>query len=497
MVSFYNNLKIGTKLILIVLIIFAILLATVSAFNYQRTSKETVEVYGGIQQLALNAAYNTINITMDIEAQQHLKMIAESLMQVDHNDVVTQRNILRKASNLIEYPSIYVVYDSDGRTLIEDFKPNNHSPVSTEWDNLGELRDKTWYQEAKNTNKLIVTPTYESSAGVNKGKLLSTVAMPVTKNGQFIGVVGLDIFVDAFQRRFQNFKRPELPSMRIFMTDSTGRIFSHDDPAIVADPTPTVAEIALMEALKTSKEGKIFYRSEGRGETISFYKQFPFGWTIVSSASVGDYTGAINAALVSASLLALVLMVLGAIILFFILKKMLKPLALISDGLLSFFKYLNHETKTAPSPLAESKDELGVMAKAINVNVERTKQGLEQDANLVKESLDTIEYTRSSGKAERRIMNVGSNPQLNALRDSINQLLELLATAVGKNLPELNRVFDSYAKLDFTTEVQDANGRVEIVTNTLGEEIRKMLHTSANFAKDLESKSKDLEEAVR
>ena len=67
---------------------------------------------------------------------------------------------------------------------------------------------------------------------------------------------------------------------------------------------------------------------------------------------------------------------------------------------------------------------------------------------------------------------------------------------IGSDTNEIARVFDSYVNLDFTTEVRDANGRVEVVTNTLGEEIRKMLYTSQGFAKELESKSKDLEEAV-
>ncbi|BAM12252.1 conserved hypothetical protein [Helicobacter cinaedi PAGU611] len=42
-----------------------------------------------------------------------------------------------------------------------------------------------------------------------------------------------------------------------------------------------------------------------------------------------------------------------------------------------------------------------------------------------------------------------------------------------KDLNEINRVFESYVSLDFTTEVNNASGRVEVVTNTLGEEIEK------------------------
>ncbi|WP_243552855.1 methyl-accepting chemotaxis protein, partial [Helicobacter cinaedi] len=87
-------------------------------------------------------------------------------------------------------------------------------------------------------------------------------------------------------------------------------------------------------------------------------------------------------------------------------------------------------------------------------------------------------------------------PQLNNLRDSVNELLKLLMTGVGKDLNEINRVFESYVSLDFTTEVNNASGRVEVVTNTLGEEIRKMLHTSSNFAQNLSEEAKALAEAV-
>ncbi|PZT47125.1 methyl-accepting chemotaxis protein, partial [Helicobacter valdiviensis] len=157
-----------------------------------------------------------------------------------------------------------------------------------------------------------------------------------------------------------------------------------------------------------------------------------------------------------------------------------------------FFSYLNHESKNAPKPInVKSNDEFGIMAKAINTNIEKTKNNLEQDAKLVEESLSVIERTRS-GYADRKITLNGSSPNLNTLRDSVNQLMDLLATAIGKDLPELNRVFDSFIKLDFSTEVKDAKGRVEVVTNTLGEEIKAMLRASASFAQDLAKQSEEL-----
>ncbi|MDY2822804.1 MAG: methyl-accepting chemotaxis protein, partial [Helicobacter sp.] len=121
---------------------------------------------------------------------------------------------------------------------------------------------------------------------------------------------------------------------------------------------------------------------------------------------------------------------------------------------------------------------------------------LQQDSALVNESLDVINHTRE-GYADRRITLNGANPQLNTLKDSVNQLLDLLSSAIGNDLPELNRVFDSFVKLDFSTQVKDAKGRVEVVTNTLGEEIRQMLQASSNFAKDLAAQSEELKTSMQ
>ncbi|WP_370521400.1 methyl-accepting chemotaxis protein [Helicobacter winghamensis] len=75
-------------------------------------------------------------------------------------------------------------------------------------------------------------------------------------------------------------------------------------------------------------------------------------------------------------------------------------------------------------------------------------------------------------------------------------MLQTLENKIGSDTNEIERVFQSYTNLDFTTEVKDAKGGVEITTNTLGQEIKTMLTTSANFASALNTKSKNLEEMM-
>lgn len=217
----------------------------------------------------------------------------------------------------------------------------------------------------------------------------------------------------------------------------------------------------------------------------------------MSSAKESDYTSATNKHFIYNIIITLILAAIGAVVLFFIIKsQVLSRLYQISNHLLNFFDFLNHKTNIPPKELkAKSLDELGKMTAAINDNIKIVEQNLEKDSKLVKESLEVINYTRE-GHATKRITLTGSNPQLNTLRDAVNQLLELLSTAIGNDLGELNRVFDSFTKLDFSTEVKNASGRVEQVTNALGTEIVKMLKTSSDFAVSLSNESSKLATAV-
>uniref|UniRef100_UPI001F375C36 cache domain-containing protein n=2 Tax=Helicobacter trogontum TaxID=50960 RepID=UPI001F375C36 len=482
--------------------LFSVIIVIISFFNFNQTMNDVTRLYNGIQVQTLESAYRSTMITVGDEAQEHLRVLARDILNAGKNDIIQQRLILSSASSLAKYPLMFVVYEDDGKAILYDYSPDGTTKLSAEWEDVGgkDLRKRPWYVETKAKQAGIVTPAYISEIGKHKGECFVTATAPLFKDGKFIGVVGFDINVSNFQERYRSFMSPELPSMSVFLTDRDGSIFSHEDMEFARSGAAKEVEDALKGALAKNKEGSIDYDLTLRNgqvlDQFGHYKQFPFGWTMVVTADKADYTAAITKSLVQTMILAIIVIVLGAIAIFFFIRFFTNPINVIKDSLVTFFKYLNHEVKIAPQPLTiNSRDEIGIMARAINDNIEKTKLGLESDKALVAESLQVIDRAKQ-GYADRLIEQKGNSPQLNELRDSVNELLELLASGVGKNLNEINRVFESYTKLDFTTEVKDASGRVDIVTNTLGEEIRKMLYTSQGFAKELESKSKDLEEAV-
>ncbi|EAK0549245.1 chemotaxis protein [Campylobacter coli] len=168
----------------------------------------------------------------------------------------------------------------------------------------------------------------------------------------------------------------------------------------------------------------------------------------------------------------------------------------IKTNITSFFDFINHKTKNVSTIEVKSNDEFGQISKAINENILATKQGLEQDAKAVKESVETVGVVES-GNLTARITANPRNPQLIELKNVLNRLLDALQARVGSDMNEIQRVFNSYKSLDFTTEVKDANGAVEVTTNALGQEIIKMLKQSSDFANHLASESSKLQSAVQ
>ncbi|MCH5322635.1 MAG: methyl-accepting chemotaxis protein, partial [Helicobacter sp.] len=435
--------SLSSKIITCAIVVFLFIIVGANVVNYQKVSSNTIETFESMQKLALNASYNTINITMYIEAKQHLEMIAKSLEEIGEDDIVAQRKVLLDVAHLIQYPAVYVTYEDNGRTLTEYYdQDSSNTQVSNNWDDTPDLRGRNWYTAAKAAGDIIATPTYESQFGKYKGRMLSTVALPFTSKGQLKGVVAVDIFVDGFQNRFALFKRPEMPSMNVFITDSEGNVFTHESLK-PGDPRFANGEAAVKAAMKQAPEGSIKYSFDTH-KREGFYKVMPIGWVIVVTADESDYVKAVNESFLFSVIATVILMVIGSIVLFFVVKVFLKPLITIEHSLLSFFSFMNYETKTPPKAVAiKTDDELGIMSRAIVKNIELVKQGLEKDNVAITQAAETAKAIEH-GNLTARITENPNNPQLIELKNVLNKMLDVLQRRVGSDMNEIRRVFDSY-----------------------------------------------------
>ncbi|WDL72877.1 methyl-accepting chemotaxis protein [Helicobacter winghamensis] len=486
-----------SKLSILAIAIFAVIMSVVLFFSYRSTLTNMENMYHTLQDSILKASHTTINITMNIEAKQHLEVIADSISQLSKNDIISQREILSHIAEAVKYPDAFVVYESDGSYIEEAYHekaPASFNDVldSTEVD----MRTRPWYQAAKQTQKFHVTNVYIGTVGSVKGKKVATAVLPFKKNGVFAGVVGVDIIIDGFQDRFKNFDTESFPSLSVFLIDNYGEIISHKNPNLILDGKELPVEKHLRELIKTKPNGTATYNNAEGIKTFAYYRTFDFGWTIVVSASLADYSRAVNKATLETLIQTIVLMLVGIALLYFAIRYFLKPITTIQQGLARFFAYLNNDINEAPKAIMiHSKDEFGAMAKEINTNIQNIEAGLKQDSLAIAQSAQTAKAVES-GDLTARIIENPHNPQLIELKNVLNNMLDVLQEKVGSNMNEIHRVFESYKSLDFTTEVQNAKGSVEVTTNILGEEIRKMLASSESYAKELVEQTDVLQESM-
>lgn len=172
----------------------------------------------------------------------------------------------------------------------------------------------------------------------------------------------------------------------------------------------------------------------------------------------------------------------------------LRGILSLQHNVFAFFAYLNHESKQMDSIPLDSKDEIGRMAKAIDENVKRTQEGLKKDSNLVRDVLGVVEEAKE-GRFGSVIENTSLNPQINELKDAINQMSHTLLNLVGENLKNPARVFEAYKNNDFTDRIENPRG-LENAINSLGDSMASMLTISKSYANELDKKSKELESSV-
>ncbi|WP_187889371.1 methyl-accepting chemotaxis protein TlpA [Helicobacter pylori] len=217
---------------------------------------------------------------------------------------------------------------------------------------------------------------------------------------------------------------------------------------------------------------------------------------IIEKDKVYEQVGSVRFVVVVAS----VIMVLALIIAITLLMRAIvsNRLEVVSNTLSHFFKLLNNQAHSNDIKLVEarSNDELGHMQTAINKNILQTQKIMQEDRQAVQDTIKVVSDVKA-GNFAVRITAEPASPDLKELRDALNGIMDYLQESVGTHMPSIFKIFESYSGLDFRGRIQNASGRVELVTNALGQEIQKMLETSSNFAKDLANDSANLKECVQ
>ncbi|ELS7668089.1 methyl-accepting chemotaxis protein, partial [Campylobacter coli] len=483
-----NNIKIKLSVIANSIAIFALSILSIISFYftkdslYQSTLHAETDLLKATQISIENFRSRNISLLNALE-KDILNLPYEALNSQDNivNNVGAILKYYRNSGNLL---AVYIGLDNGENIVSDDLseKKNTNITINGKANNYN-ATTREWYKEARNSNQTYITPAY---IDVVSNEYAITYSKALYKDGKFIGVLGFDVLLINLQDEIAR-----TPG-NTFVFDHKDRVFAATNKALL---DPSVDHSPVLNAYKAHGDNNFFsYKLNNEERLGTCTKVFAY------TACITESTDVINKPIFKAAyiqVIALIIMIsISIILLYFIVSKYLSPLAAIQTGLTSFFDFINHKTKNVSTIEIKSNDEFGQISKTINENILATKQGLEQDAKAVKESVETVGVVES-GNLTARITANPRNPQLIELKNVLNRLLDVLQTKVGSDMNAIHKIFEEYKSLDFRNKLDNANGSVEVTTNALGDEIVKMLKQSSDFANHLASESSKLQSAVQ
>ena len=204
--------------------------------------------------------------------------------------------------------------------------------------------------------------------------------------------------------------------------------------------------------------------------------------------------------IISSTVMEIIILMIIAVIIFIIAilmllnKVVIEPLNNFKDMFLSFFKSISNNQNNFQDNI-EIKDEIYQMLQILEYNIKHTKDGLAKDFKLIEE-VNSISKNIQNGYFDKRVFEIASNPSLNNLKDTINDMLINMEKSIGIDLNIINNSLAGFTQNDFTRLIDNSNGNLEKSINLILKYISDILLKSTNESISLQKNSDFLTDLV-
>lgn len=469
------NAKVSISTTLMVLVSFSIL----AWFVYFNAQKTIMLIEYETQEKQVTQLENLIDVYIDEKKRLINKLAKEALASGLNESQMTQN--LRLIQESGDFNLTYIGIESSGRMLRGNGK---HQYPQDGYD----PRTRSWYQIPKNSLKdeVLSEPWIQASYKIP----VFGFASPLIENGRFIGVASSDIALKSLNA-YIHAQDENTSEQEIIIIDKNGNYVSHNDESKILQSDD------FSKAIKSSFNADTpTFKLDSTIATCKVESQTQ--WllcSIIPESRIADKLSQNNKPIfIMLGIFAFILVV----ALYVILAYLLKPIRRIKKSLLEFFDFLNHKQKSVNPLKLRSGDEFQEMAEAINENVETIQHNLLKDTKSLQEFFQAVESIKQ-GHLHLQIQTNANNPQLTQLGVLFNEMLTSLDENVSRVLVILKRYADNDFQKQENGTTQNLQGELQAMNEGvghLGEEIRKMLFTSLDFAKSLNLKAKELEDSV-
>ena len=482
--------SITNKIAVMLIVSLIVSFAAISAVSYYTAQNKVVQL----------VSQNQAQILQDVDAVTEsffkdyidtVKKLGVKIQKAQYSEEELLKTLVLEkdqSNSIVDY--IYYGRESDGHYFQSD-----NTKSTPEADNY-DPRGRDWYMQAKSANAAIYTEPYVDA--MNK-ILVMTFAAPVNEGGKFAGVAAIDLQINALSKKILDMGKTEYGY--VYVMNKDGLILMHSDPSNVGKTVPASKYLAEEYAAKRFDANGLIPYVNYKGESVTA-KLIPLneqGWLAVAAIGADTFSSNTLPLLKAQLILAAVFIVALSLFVYVLLKKSLSPIKTIQEKLDDTFKFVTYEASKAPEKLVVStKDEFGVMSRAINENIDKVIGGIKKDSSLIEE-MNGIANLMIKGHMGATIKADPNNPALVELKELLNRFF----ASISSNLKDIARVLNSYNKNDYTAKVEvqeelESDLKDMIVgIESAGAAVSHMLKENLKEAQMLEERAKILADSMR
>ncbi|MFY0624349.1 MAG: HAMP domain-containing protein [Pelagimonas sp.] len=342
-----------------------------------------------------------------------------------------------------------------------------------------------WYRLPQDSGDSVITEPYLS----DEGRLLTSVSVPVSAQGQIVGIAGVDIVLDNLAEFVSSLSVYD--GGRVMLLGEGGKWLSHSDPSLVTQPFEG-PEIENFKAAIETGETQIV-ADRGDGSTRLYFPFTTYGmnktWVVVLDVPRHVFITPVKNAIYEQLITSSLLLVLTLATIYFSARTLVRrPVG----KMLGVLNNLSSGDVHDPVEVPKRKDEIREMA----VSIETLRQGLAEKVSLEAAQL------REQQEQDRVVQTLAQNLQLLArgrvdvkihdpmpgqyetLRQDFNNTVEQLSKLIGEVNSSAGSIDTGLTQIssatnDLSQRTERSAMRLEETSSALNELTQNVQHVAS------------------
>ncbi|KLN66107.1 MULTISPECIES: methyl-accepting chemotaxis protein [Vibrio] len=417
----------------------ALLLVTVTLLSIQQLSTVKQEVEA-LVDTSLNEMVKGVKNTVvsEMESKKSLAQSTTEVLELDPQNRQLVKQILEKPELKGSFLAVGFGYEADGFVVEND----DGWEAGPDYD----PRVRPWFKDAKAQGKLVVTDPY---VDVSSKKVIISIGTPVKENGQFMAGMFYDMELGGLADLVNSVNL--LDAGYLFIVTADGTTIAHPQAENNGENLTKYLPQAKVQG------GNQRFEQDGKRLLVHFEKVPSENWYIGAVVDEDIAFAAVDDMRSSSILYVVIGVVLSVLVLSFLIKVLMKPLATLNDAIQDVASGQGDLTKRLDT---NTDQEFAQLAEGFNTFTETLQKQIQQSKAIGAEILRGTEMTV-----------VGAQHSAGAMRSQLEEL-EQLATAMNEMAVTATEVANNAqgaaaAAKEADEATQDGSSVVSDTTNSI------------------------------